>query len=394
MFYAIFQHAMNKIMFFFLFLLIKSDGEMCGKKQRNVFTVHDTYRETYSATTIPEENFTGWLYNEGPQEPVLSKDSLSKNDSIEYHELWNLEENRSIVIRCPYGWRPVGPFCSTISLVPVYTECPMNFRRFHSTGGNPVFSSSDNPGFCQREDVLGVTLTCPETFVPISPLDTLNTSVLECRQVKVSPVSEILATLNSTTPQSMNNSMVCPVGTFFKKKYGGCVGVKRVPPEPSCPDGYQLTSKVYDPYAFYGKRNLVCTRLVLIKGKLWCPKGYELSGEFQPSLPFGTVITEKHADGKRFVYTKEASMLLKSTWLSATGFSFLVGKPICFQVLFIPASSCNTIECVDPFLKDLRSLLIGWSYHKLLTDPDYIVYMAIPGGKDFKMTSSALRVRH
>jgi hypothetical protein len=137
---------MIKVKLLFFFFFITSFSKMNSKKQRHVFTVHDTYRETYSPTTVAENNFTDWAWNEGPQEPILSKDSVMKNDSVEHHNLWNLQENQSIgiglkgntcdsrhhgflVIRCPYGWRPVGPFCSTISLVPVYTECPMNFRR-------------------------------------------------------------------------------------------------------------------------------------------------------------------------------------------------------------------------------------------------------------------------
>lgn len=62
-----------------------------------------------------------------------------------------------------------------------------------------------------------------------------------------------------------DGTRVCPSGAVAAPEKGGCVATMRMPPEPSCPDGYELSSTIVDPYAFYGKQAVECRRDTFIK---------------------------------------------------------------------------------------------------------------------------------
>lgn len=368
-----------------------------SKNYRNVFTMHDVFRASYCPNTTPEETFFAWDTENDPRRPPITPSEPCPNGCVGQSSLHSASLPTE-VIRCPYGWHPIGPLCSTLSLVAPYTQCPLDARRFMAGPGNPVFPVKEQPGVCQRVDTMGVSLECPATFTPTTPLDSTTETVLECRRTQVFP---FVFLDNSTTlavpAEGPPTERVCPSGSVPRAEEGGCVAVMRLPPEPTCPEGYQLSSTIVDPYAFYGKQAVECKRQTLVKGKLWCPSGYEISGHPYPDVFFGGVIPSDIIaleQSATFTSTKEAFLLLRSGWRNIANFTPLDEQVVCFQVLVTAASNCDDLECTTPSLTALRHILINWSYRQLLTDPDYIVHLAIPSGRDFKMTSSGLRRQH
>lgn len=130
----------------------------------------DIFRDTYAPNTIPEETFFGHNLSSSARDAAIVqtarinqaatrvRTAIAATDTPEFKR-FNVTS-----VRCPNRWKAVGPFCTTVSLVQPYTECPLSFRRYRSGPRNPVEPIPELPGLCQRIETTGVTLKCPDTF--------------------------------------------------------------------------------------------------------------------------------------------------------------------------------------------------------------------------------------
>lgn len=371
----------NQVITISSFFLILNEILVESAGQYRVFT-QDRYRTTYVPNTVPEEMFTEWDAADVPNPAFL----VNEEQIFESHHkvtsfLSEFNSTSTVTtIRCPFGWSPIGPFCTTLSNVHPYTQCPMDMKLFEIGPGNPVVPSFDLPGLCFRHESTGLSFQCPKGYNLILLNETENGKSFQ------SYVCEMEDTIPYTILR--NPPQFCSNG--FSPNQSGCSGDKLLPPEVTCPDGWSLNSFVADPYAFNGRQRLDCIMTTTIKGKVWCPEGYHISGELFPGIPFGAILDmELNSTLPQFQLTPEAHNLSMEGWLHDAGFE-LFDSLICFKVLVVIWNHCNNLECENSHLNSLRHILINWGY-LIQTNPDHVVYGGIPSGRDFRFTNSGVR---
>ncbi|OII75195.1 uncharacterized protein cubi_03211 [Cryptosporidium ubiquitum] len=294
-----------------LILLLFTLSFKYGLTQQNVAQE----RHDYSGSASPAEMY-------GPQrlksdyKPLPWKDKFPRYDAnvteiLELHKLTEKEPEfepiltrkqekgvdnrvpkliRPVQVRCPKGWTPWGPLCiAEVSLGP-RTECFGDMGRFvSSASGTLPKQSSLYPGICQEKREIGPSLACPAGMkLRLKYESETNSNTGEvtpdivswaCEGYRVIPFSEL-------------DGGICPAG--FVNSIEGCKAFQVVPPIAICPDNSQ-PSYIGSNFAFNQRTNMVCDIVKYSKGRIWCPKGFNVifPPEALEKYDFGEEIPEE-----------------------------------------------------------------------------------------------------
>ncbi|KAH7650206.1 hypothetical protein FG379_003285 [Cryptosporidium bovis] len=310
------------------------------------------YRHDYSGSSSPGEMY-------GPQKlktdykPLPWKDKFPRyeinvTDILKLHRMTQKEptfdpiltkkkENgfsprvpellRPIQVRCPKGWSPWGPMCiAEVSLGP-RTECFGDHSRFVSApSGTTPKQTSMFPGICQEKRVIGPSLSCPlgmklrlryesETNAETGEV-TPNVISWACEGYKIIPYSSL-------------NGGLCPAG--YSRSIEGCKAFQVIPPNAVCPKNSE-PSYTGSNFALYEKSEMVCTITRYTKGRIWCPKGFnvisppevldkyefgeEISEDFAYKVITGTYTREEKEDQYRDILESEMDLIMYTNEIS------------------------------------------------------------------------------
>lgn len=166
----------NQVITISSFFLILNEILVESAGQYRVFT-QDRYRTTYVPNTVPEEMFTEWDAADVPNPAFLVNEEqifeshhkvtsflsefnstltvtsesnlcvdqkthsycphacipgphsyITPDGQTSFHSFIPRSFISLAAIRCPFGWSPIGPFCTTLSTVHPYTQCPMDMK--------------------------------------------------------------------------------------------------------------------------------------------------------------------------------------------------------------------------------------------------------------------------
>eukprot|EP00914_Ancora_sagittata_P005846 GHVO01011778.1.p1 GENE.GHVO01011778.1~~GHVO01011778.1.p1 ORF type:complete len:318 (+),score=64.89 GHVO01011778.1:285-1238(+) len=276
------------------------------------------------------------------------------------------------VIRCPEGWKAVGPFCVTIIAVPPYTECPEQISRFKDSMYNRYkpFAAS----VCSEALETGPLVGCSPGYMLREVGGGTHQDNDGEEEITVYECVGYESNCGGESPNSKNGEIY------------GCEII--VDPIVECPPGFVMGFEPINAYAFHKKEYALCGKQLYVKGNMWCPNGFFPHGALFPNLTLGDPI-----DGgiiERFVIGDEdPSEFLYPLyeWDIVPDWVAKRDIPSCLQVVAVLSTHCSQYECKTKHLDELEDIIARWSYHKLgNADVKKAVYSAIPTGKNLKYT--------